>query len=178
MNKKTLLFALLIISAGLMSFQLSKNIQKKVDKEIKSTFEVNAFELNPILIPEDINATFKINIRNGYFFKMTTSNESLGYCFVGKAPSKTDNFDYLVLFDNDQIIKKIKVLAYREDYGAEIGSKRWLKQFIGIKKTDRINYSQDIIAISGATISARSLTVEVNNLLKSIEILDQKKLLN
>jgi hypothetical protein len=178
MNKKTLLFALLIISAGLMSFQLSKNIQKKVDKEIKSTFEVNEFELNSILIPQHINDAFKMNIRKGFFFKVTANNGPLGYCFVGKAPSKTDNFDYLVLFDNDQIIKKIKVLVYREDYGAEIGSKRWLKQFIGIEKTDRINYFQDIIAISGATISARSLTVEVNNLLKSIEILDQNKLLN
>ena len=147
MNKKTFLFALLIISAGLMSFQLSKSIQKKVDKEIKSTFEVNAYELNQILIPEHINDAFKMNIRKGFFFNITASNGQLGYCFVGKAPSKTDNFDYLVLFDNDQIIKKVKVLVYREDYGAEIGSKRWLKQFIGINKTDRINYSQDIIIL-------------------------------
>ena len=82
------------------------------------------------------------------------------------------------MFDNDKIIKKVKVLIYREDYGAEIGSTRWLKQFIGIKKNESLNYSEDIRAISGATISARALTIEVNNLLKSVALLDQNKLLN
>ena len=57
--------------------------------------------------------------------------EVLGYAFIDKAPSKTDEFDYLVLFDENLIIKKAKVLMYREDYGGEIGSRRWLKQFIG-----------------------------------------------
>lgn len=178
MNKKLLFFTFLTISIGLMSFQHSKALQKKVNKEINSTFEIKEFDLTNISIPQDISSILKPNIKDGNFSKITSNSVSLGFCFVGKAPSKTDNFDYLVLFDNDKIIKKVKVLIYREDYGAEIGSTRWLKQFIGLEKTEKINYAEDIVAISGATISARSLTIEVNNLLKSIEILDQNKLLN
>ena len=64
---------------------------------------------------------------------------------------------------------------YREDYGGEIGSKRWLKQFNGKGKNDNIEYEKDIIAISGATLSAKSMTVAMNNLLKTITILHNNK---
>ena len=75
---------------------------------------------------------------------------------MGNAPSKTDLFDYLVLLDKDQIVLKTKIIAYREDYGGEIGSKRWLQQFNGKKSTDDLRYGDNIAVISGATISVRS----------------------
>jgi len=101
----------------------------------------------------------------------------LGYGYLGKAPSKTDEFDYLILIDVNLIIKKTKILIYREDYGGEIGSKRWLKQFIGKSNTDTLQYEKDIIAISGATISANSMTKAVNIFLKNITILKEKNIL-
>ncbi|MDH5413496.1 MAG: FMN-binding protein, partial [Flavobacteriaceae bacterium] len=75
------------------------------------------------------------------------------------------------------VITKTKVLIYREDYGGEIGSKRWLQQFIGKSKEDNLVYEQDIIGISGATISANAMTVAVNNLLKSINVLQLNKII-
>jgi Na+-translocating ferredoxin:NAD+ oxidoreductase RnfG subunit len=101
----------------------------------------------------------------------------LGYAYVATALSKTDEFDYLVLFDKDLIIVKSKVLVYREDYGGEIGSKRWLKQFIGKSKDDELKYGDNIAAISGATISVRSMTLAINKLLKSIKILHNKNII-
>ena len=62
-------------------------------------------------------------------------------------------------------------MIYREDYGGEIGSKRWLKQFIGKKASDKIEYEKDIIAISGATISANSMTLAINYFLQNLEML-------
>ncbi len=61
-------------------------------------------------------------------------------------------------------------MIYREDHGAEVGSKRWLKQFIGKSGDNNLKYQKDIVAISGATISAKSMTNEVNKLLKTIHI--------
>lgn len=90
---------------------------------------------------------------------------------------KTDDFDFVVIFDKQFIIKKIKVLAYREDYGMEIGSKRWLNQFNDLKKGDQVEYQKDIKAISGATLSARSMTKAINNLLKSLKVLQNKNLI-
>ena len=75
--------------------------------------------------------------------------------------------------DGNWKIAKSKVLVYREDYGGEIGSKRWLKQFIGKTENDSLKYGDDIVAISGATISVRSMTTAINNLLASIKILRQ-----
>jgi Na+-translocating ferredoxin:NAD+ oxidoreductase RnfG subunit len=69
----------------------------------------------------------------------------------------------------------VKVLVYREDHGSEVGSKRWLNQFNGKTKNENLTYQKDIAAISGATISAKSMTNEVNKLLKTITILHHKK---
>ena len=102
----------------------------------------------------------------------------LGYGYIGNAPSKTASFDYLVLFDENFIITKSKVLIYREEYGGEIGSKRWLRQFTGKTTTSaELKYNENIIPISGATISVRSMTRAMNELLQSIAILQELKAL-
>ena len=69
------------------------------------------------------------------------------------------------------------MLIYREDYGGEIGSKRWLRQFIGKTSKDKLKYQKDIMAISGATISASSMTIAVNAFLQNLAILHQNKVL-
>lgn len=166
------------ISIVLMSFgTISKKIKKKVDKEIKMAFTIETFELQSIEVSEAINTTIPTKIKENSLFKISSNGKVLGYAFVDKAPSKTDEFDYLVLFDDNLIIKKTKVLIYREDYGGEIGSKRWLKQFRGKTTSDKLTYQKDIIAISGATISANSMTVAVNNLLQSIAVLHKQNII-
>lgn len=175
--KELFLLGILIISLILMSFRLPSNLKKKVAKEIKLAFLLEDYLLEELIIPDSVNTKLKIKIHKSCLFKITTSTNLIGYAYLDKAPSKTDEFDYLVLFDADLIIKKAKVLVYREDYGGEIGSKRWLKQFIGKSSVDRLIYEKDIVAISGATISANSMTIAVNKLLQSIDKLHQLKVL-
>ena len=101
----------------------------------------------------------------------------MGYAFVGNAPSKTAKFDYLVIFDRDLKVIHSKVLVYREDYGGEIGSKRWLKQFLGKTGNDRVSCENNIDAISGATISVRSMTLSMDKLFQTIGQLQENKFL-
>jgi Na+-translocating ferredoxin:NAD+ oxidoreductase RnfG subunit len=101
----------------------------------------------------------------------------LGYAYVGTAPSKIETFEYLVLFNNEFIIKKSKVLIYREDWGSEIGSTRWLRQFNNKSIQDKFIYRENISAISGATISVKSMTNAINQLLSSLNLLIDKKIL-
>jgi Na+-translocating ferredoxin:NAD+ oxidoreductase RnfG subunit len=152
---------------------MPKNIYKKVSKEIKTVYEAEDFTLTAVSIPTEMTNQLTTKIDASNLFQIIENKEVKGYAFISKAPSKTDEFDYLVLFDTDFIIMKAKVLVYREDYGSEIGSKRWLKQFVGKKNGEPMKYERDIIAISGATISANSMTVAINNLLKSLAILQQ-----
>ena len=69
------------------------------------------------------------------------------------------------------------MLIYREDYGRQIGSQRWLKQFIGKKVGEQLGYGEDVDAIAGATISAKSMTKAVNDVLESLKVLQEKGIL-
>ena len=86
-------------------------------------------------------------------------------------------YDYLIILDENLKIKKSKILVYREDYGGEIASKRWLKQFIGKSWLDSFLYSKEISAISGATISVKSMIKAVEDFMISIKILDEKNII-
>lgn len=170
-------FSLIVFICLLCSgFELPKKIQKKVNKEIVSVFSVETFVLNPINFDAGIISQLPANFSQNHLFQIDQDNTLLGYAYVSKAPSKTDEFDYLILFDSDFVILKSKVLIYREDYGNEIGSKRWLKQFIGKSHKDELKYGDNVAAISGATISVRSMTTAINDVLASIKILYENKL--
>lgn len=169
---KTHSILFLIISFFLLSFgvsgnnsALAKRIHKKVTKEVKAIFSVEDFELidaaieipaSPFLVGQQMNE-IKVN------------NELLGYAFLGTAPSKTDTFEYLILFDPSFTIKKATVLIYREDYGGEIASKRWLSQFVKKQSNDAFVFGNNISAISGATISVQSMTASVNHVFSSLK---------
>lgn len=161
----------------LLSFGLPKAIQKKVDTEIKDMFHVETFQFYPVSIPSEVTKALPSKFGNDNLFEVKSKNALLGYAYVSKAPSKTDDFDYLVLLDPELIILKAKVLVYREDYGGEIGSSRWLKQFIGKTQDDDLRYRDNIAAISGATISVKSFTDAINKLLQSLKILHSKHIL-
>ncbi|WNH09741.1 FMN-binding protein [Thalassobellus suaedae] len=168
---------LLFLAFIMLSFGLPKNIQKKVDKEIKDVFNIESFALNEIIIANKIAESLPSKFNHNNLFKIEVDNTLLGYAYLSQASSKTAQFDYMVLLDKDLVILKSKVLIYREEYGGEIGSRRWLKQFIGKTQNDDLRYGDNIVAISGATISVRSMTNAVNDLLKSLKVLHTKNIL-
>jgi len=165
-----LIFAV-FISFG---FSISKGIGKKVQKEVGKTFDVTDFDMKSLAIKATINEQLPTKITTDNFFKVWQQDKMLGYAFIDQAPSKTAKFDYLVIFDSDLKIINSKVLIYREEYGGEIGSKRWLKQFLGKTGSDRVDTKKNIDAIAGATISVRSMTKSMDNLLQTIGILQAK----
>jgi Na+-translocating ferredoxin:NAD+ oxidoreductase RnfG subunit len=169
--------SIIILVLSLLSFGLPKKIQKKVDAEIRKTYEIETFSFNAKIIASEDTKDLSAAFGADNLFQIEKDSSLIGYAYVSKAPSKTDQFDYLVLLNTDLIILKTKVLVYREDYGGEIGSKRWLKQFVGKSKNDKFRYGDTIDAISGATISVRSMTKAMNDLMKSLKILNDKGVL-
>lgn len=168
-------FAILVFLLAL-AMELPKPLEKKIDKEIKTLYEVEAFTKESVEIPTDLLKSLPNSINPDGFYKIISGDKVLGYFYFGFAPSKADKFDFLVIFDKDLLVSKTKVLAYREDYGGEISSNRWLGQFNNLKPEDRPAYGNEIMAISGATISAVSMTNAMNDLLKSMEILHNKNM--
>lgn len=172
--KFKILFTILISVIVLTSFTFPENLEKKIDKEVVDVFGINSFQFIPIEVSENLNLKLPAKITGQNLFKLIDGDTFFGYVFIDKANSKTAYFDYLVIFDNDLTIRRSKVLIYREEYGGEIGSKRWLKQFEGKSSTDSL---ENIMAISGATISVNSMTNAINDLLKTINILYQNKVI-
>ena len=167
----------LFLLTAFQDIGLPNYLQKKVDKEIAETFQVSAFKFETFTVSSNVKSILSSKFEADNFFKIHSNNKLLGYAYVSKAPSKTDEFDYLVLLNPELVVLNTKILIYREDYGGEIGSRRWLKQFIGKTQKDELRYGDNIMAISGATISVKSMTAAMNDLLRSLEILRSKNIL-
>lgn len=174
---KTFLIPIVAFSLLLVGFGLPKNVKKKVQKELLKTFQIQDYELSPIQVSDQLNETLPKKITTNNLFKISNGDNDLGYMFVDKALSKTAEFDYMVVFDNELTIVHSKVLIYREEYGGEIGSKRWLKQFIGKTGRDRVDHESNIDGIAGATISVRSMTSSIDDLLQTIGLLQKNQIL-
>jgi Na+-translocating ferredoxin:NAD+ oxidoreductase RnfG subunit len=166
---------LTIVVLIISSFTTNKRTEALIEKEIKTAFNLVKYSKKPISVSLEVNKTLPIKIDDTNFFKIKNEEKIQGYYYLGQAFGKADYFDFMVIFDKDLIVSKVKVLVYREDHGSEVGSKRWLNQFNGKKTTENLTYQKDIAAISGATISAKSMTNEVNKLLKTVAILHNKK---
>ncbi|MFD2604750.1 FMN-binding protein [Euzebyella marina] len=157
--------------------QQSSKLQEKIDNAIVTTYGVEDFSLEPIIIPEEMNQATKAEFSGEHFYEIVNSNGVLGYAYVGTAASMKKEFEYILMFNTDLSIKKSKVLIYRENYGRQIGSQRWLKQFIGLTPNDELTYGKNIDAIAGATISASSMTRATDEILQSIKTLKEQNII-
>ncbi len=174
LDKGFFMLFILGITFALSSFTIPKKLEKKVKKQITQTFKVEEYVLNAMDIPKE--NSIKI-ITNTNFNKIITNHKLIGYALIDKAKSKSYDFDYLVLLNPKLEIVNIKILIYREEHGNEISSKRWLKQFFKLSFNDNAILQDNIDGISGATISVRSMTTEMNILLQDLKILFKNKTL-
>lgn len=171
---KNLLLFIIALSFLFTSFIIPGGASKIADKEIAKFYGTSIFVRTVISLSKEDNERTLTEFGQENLFKITSKDKFLGYGYIGKAPSKTASFDYLVLFDKDLIIEKSAVLVYRDNYGGEISSEQWLSQFEGIAAgSEELIDSQGIIPISGATISVRSMTQAINELLANLAILQK-----
>jgi Na+-translocating ferredoxin:NAD+ oxidoreductase RnfG subunit len=166
---------LLLFAFGVSQFP--PLLQKKVNNAVKTTYGSETFSLIGVKVPEEINKSLKDGLEGDQLFKVMDKEALLGYIYVGEAPSMKKVFDYVIMFNPDLSIKKSKVLIYREEYGLQIGNQRWLQQFVGLTVNDSAVYGENIDAISGATISATSMTKATDQVLKALKKLKKAAIL-
>ncbi|RKE04216.1 FMN-binding protein [Marinifilum flexuosum] len=140
-----------------------KPIQKRIDKAIKSTFgteDVSFIDLSEV----SYDITRFPGIEKVSVSKLMNEGAEIGLAGFASSKGKNDLFDYLVLFDKSMTIKKVVILVYRSSYGGEIMAKYWLKQFEGKYNGEQLEFNKDIDSISGATITAPSITAGIKSL--------------
>ena len=175
---------LLIITLSLVSFPtgdidwLNSNGRKKLEQSISKIWKDKIIKKEEIKIPLATQKLIGSKIKDQSVFKIIVDQKTEGYLFLDSKRSKFDVFDYMVLLNNDLTIKKVKILVYREDYGGEICSPTFLKQFRGKSHESEIKLGKDIQGISGATISCRSAVSGIKIITKKAKILKREGYLN
>lgn len=167
-------FGIVVLSILLFSFDLQKSGVRKMDKTLAKLWPEQTISKSPIHISNSVKEKLSFTWEENTLFKVSSKNKLNSYIYLSKGFGKMNEFDYMIVFNQDLSILKVKVLIYREEQGGEIGSNRWLKQFLGKKNPEEIKFGHDIQNISGATMSARSLTEDVKKVIRRMSELRQK----
>jgi len=64
----------------------------------------------------------------------------------------------------------VLVMVYRESRGDGVKRQRFLKQFRGKDADDPVRINRDIVGLSGATLSSRSITAGVKRVLEVVRM--------
>ena len=172
---------ILILMISFLSIQVfaisASSLDKKLNRIIKKDLMFKDFTKTPLLITDDQLKNAEIELNRNQMFKLNSANGYEGFYVVETAMGRFDDFVYVIFFEVDLTVKLVRVVEYGGEHGAEITQKRWLRQFIGKTPDDSLWFSKNIDAISGATISGKSITESINNMLQKVKKLREKQLL-
>lgn len=92
-----------------------------------------------------------------------------GYAMVHNTIGKHKHMTYMVGVDTKGACSDVELLVFREARGSEVGRKRFNVQYEGKTVLDPIRINKDIINITGATMSVRSISAGVKRVLVLID---------
>lgn len=173
-----LLLCFLFLSSFNIANPSQNEIQQKFEKKIKRMLK-KVYGKNAIRIEEKFLSDAMDGIPNRSLFTLHQDGKKIGILAINNAlgckingckanggggSAKYEDFWYGVIFDNDLKIKLVRMLEYSSDYGYEISSKNWLKQFKGFTGCDLKYGGREVDVISGATVSGQSIVSDISNL--------------
>lgn len=168
------IFLIFLLSTVFFSFDLSKSTIKKIDKTLAALWQGKTITKKPINLSTENLKKLSFQLENDVLFKIDVDSKTSAYLLLAQGRGKMNLYDYMIVYQLDLSILKVKLLVYREEYGGEIGSDRWLKQFIGKADPNKMKFGDDIQNISGATISAQSINENIKKMTKQLIELKQK----
>jgi hypothetical protein len=98
-----------------------------------------------------------------------TGNKIDGYAMVHNTIGKHKHMTYMVGVDANGACSDVELLVFREARGSEVGRKRFNVQYEGKTVLDPIRINKDIINITGATMSVRSISAGVKRVLVLVD---------
>ncbi|MBH0179160.1 MAG: FMN-binding protein [Nitrospira sp.] len=98
-----------------------------------------------------------------------TGTEVDGYALVQNTIGKHKPMTYMVGVDSKGHVSDIELLIFRESRGSEIRQKRFNAQYEGKTVLDPVRINKDIINISGATMSVRSMSAGIKRVLVLVD---------
>ena len=143
----------------------------KIQKTIKKQFGSQEFLVQPVEgIDESYSGSEIFSIQSddfvlGYVYVTRVNSCRMGGCSImpGNGAIEFEYFDYYFMTDSSGEVLTVKIFNYQATHGHQVMSKGWLKQFIGCNGSQNLIYGKDIQAISGATVSAKTLIDDIKN---------------
>jgi len=98
-----------------------------------------------------------------------TGTQVDGYARVQNTIGKHKPMTYMVGVDAHGRVSNVELLVFREARGSEVRTKRFNAQYEGKTVLDPVRINKDIINISGATMSVRSMSAGVKRVLVLVD---------
>ena len=92
-----------------------------------------------------------------------------GYALVQQTIGKHKPMTYMVGVDAHGRVSNVELLVFREARGSEVRTKRFNVQYEGKTVLDPVRINKDVINISGATMSVRSMTAGIKRVLVLVD---------
>lgn len=102
-------------------------------------------------------------------FKAETDGKVDGYAVIQETIGKHRPITYIVGVTPQGKVFDVEIMVYRESKGSEVHRKRFNAQYEGKTAQDPISINKDIINITGATMSVRSVSAGVKRALVLVE---------
>jgi hypothetical protein len=120
-----------------------------------------------MMVEERIGWKFPEDAFDVYIGKTGTQID--GYALVQHTIGKHKPMTYMVGVDARGHVSNVELLVFREARGSEVRTKRFNVQYEGKTVLDPVRINKDIINISGATMSVRSMTAGIKRVLVLID---------
>jgi hypothetical protein len=106
--------------------------------------------------------------------RATRGGTPLGRAFVVEEIGKHRPITFVVGLRPDRTVEDVAVMSYREAYGGEIASKRFLRQYAGKGPRDDLRTPQGIKNVAGATLSVEAASRAVRKAQAIAALLDRE----
>ena len=156
---KTLTFILLVFALPLGAkilispIDAIKNAYPQSTEVIKKNMVIS--KKNAVNISKE--AKTKISSKIFRVFKALKDDEIIGYGILLSKKVRSKNAVILYIISTNSILKSIEIIAFNEP-AEYIPSNTWTSQFEEVPTTTMLRVSKNIPTITGATLSARSIT--------------------
>lgn len=157
---------LCVASAYLTVSQAQKLCFPSATQFIETTYHLSPDQLAKIEKNSGISARFP----DQKVWAAYAGKQFLGWFILDEVMGKHEAITWALAIGKDGKVLQLEILEYRENYGSEVRQKKWQSQFIGKSQGAPLKLNQDILNISGSTLSSRHVTDGVKRLLSFYEI--------
>ncbi|MGL1902671.1 MAG: FMN-binding protein [Fibrobacterales bacterium] len=149
----------------------AQDLKQSAERELRSLYGIETLlHYEKVLVTKEMRRAAVIKVNQNYYFNFLyywsihKGDSLIGHAFVDNVFGKQMPITFLVVFDAEQKVVYNTVLKYREIRGRAVKQQEWLDLFKGKNARASFKYGTDIDALSGSTISAKSMTKGIQKL--------------